>query len=95
MMHAEGLKLLIFLALGALLGLGYFGVLEWNVQLYFRNSSPLFALSIHALRFLGTATVFVTIARTGAASSLSALAGFQFVRIFAVRAKCPSPEVTS
>jgi F1F0 ATPase subunit 2 len=93
MTHNECLKLLTFLLLGSLLGLTYLGALSWNVRLYCRRSSHPVALSIHAVRFLGTAAVFVAIARTGAASLLSTLAGFQFVRIFVLRAKRLSQEV--
>jgi F1F0 ATPase subunit 2 len=93
MTHNEWLKLLTCMVLGSLLGLTYFGALSWNVQLYCRRSSSLFALSIHALRLLGTAAVFFAIARMGAASLLSTSAAFQFVRIFILRAKRPSQEV--
>lgn len=94
-MNIPVVKLLIFLAFGVVLGGACFGALKWNVQLYCGNSSTLLALSIHALRLLGTAAVFIAIARTGAASLLSALVGFQCVRILAVRAKGPAPGAMS
>ena len=94
-MNIPLVKLLLTLVLGVVLGGVCFGALEWNVQLYCGNSSTLLALSIHALRFLGTAAVFVAIARTGAASLLSALVGFQCVRVIAVRAKGPAPGAVS
>lgn len=93
MTHNEWLKLPTCLVLGSLIGLTYFGALRWNVQLYCRGSSRALALSIHAVRFLGTTAVFVAIARTGAASLLPTLAGFQFVRIFVLRVKRLSQEV--
>ena len=88
MILSEWPKPLSWLLLGSLLGLTNLGVLSWNVQLYCRRSSPGFALSIHAVRFLGTAAVLLAIARTGASSLLSALAGFQVVRIVVLHLEC-------
>ena len=87
MMREEGVKLMIFLALGALLGVAYLGALQWNVRLYCRGSSASLALMIHALRWLGAAAILVAMARAGAVPLLSAAAGFHCVRIFALGAK--------
>ncbi len=95
MMRAEGVKLMIFLALGALFGAAYLAALEWNVRLYCRGSSTPLALLIHALRLLGTAAVFVAIAQAGAAPLLAASLGFQCVRICAVGANRRSSEALS
>jgi len=95
MMCEEGLKLMIFLALGALFGAAYLGALQWNVRLYCRGSGTSFALMIHAMRLLGAAAVFVAMARAGAAPLLSAAAGFHCVRIFAVGATRWSSEALS
>jgi F1F0 ATPase subunit 2 len=86
-MNLQGLKPLLFLVLGAALGIAFFGALAWNVRLYCGNSGTRLAPLIHAMRLLGVAAVFVAIAELGAASLLSALAGFQLARIFAIRAK--------
>lgn len=95
MMREEGVKLMTFVALGALFGAAYLGALEWNVRWYCRGSSTPLALMIHALRLLGTAAVFVAIAQAGAAPLLSASAGFHCVRIFAVGARRLSSEALS
>jgi F1F0 ATPase subunit 2 len=95
MMREAGVKLMIFLALGALFGAAYLGALEWNVRLYCRGSSTPFAAMIHALRLLGAGAIFVAIAQAGAAPLLSASLGFQCVRIFAVGAKRWSSEALS
>jgi len=92
MIREEGLKLMIFLALGALFGAAYLGALQWNVRLYCRGSGTPFAAMMHALRLLGAGAIFVAIARAGAAPLLSAVAGFHCVRIFAVSAKRWSSE---
>jgi len=94
MTFTDDLKLPIFLVIGALLGLGYFGLLRWNVQLYIRNSGTPRSLSVHAVRMGGAAAAFAAIARTGAPSLLAAVAGFQLVRVLAVRGKTWPPEVT-
>lgn len=86
-MNLQGLKPLLFLVLGAALGIAFFGALAWNVRLYCGNSGTRLAPLIHAMRLLGVAAVFVGIAELGAAPLLSALAGFQLARIFAIRAK--------
>lgn len=86
-MNLHGLKPLLFLVLGAALGMAFFGALAWNVRLYCGNSGPRLAPLIHAMRLLGTVAVFVGIAELGAAPLLSALAGFQLARVFAIRAK--------
>ena len=70
-MNVQGLKVLIFLFLGAVLGVAYLGALAWDVRLYCRGSRTALALSLHTLRFLGTAAIFVPIARTGAVPLLS------------------------
>ncbi len=87
MMREEGVRLMIFLALGALLGVAYLGALRWNVRLYCRGSGAPLALIIHALRLLGAAAVLVAMAQAGAAPLLSAAAGFQCIRIFVLGAK--------
>jgi F1F0 ATPase subunit 2 len=86
-MNIHGLKPLLFLLLGAALGVAFFGALAWNVRLYCGTSATRLAPLIHALRLLGIAAVFVGIAEFGAAPLLSALAGFQLARILAIRAK--------
>jgi hypothetical protein len=87
MMREEGVKLMIFVALGALLGVAYLGALQWNVRLYCRGSGTQLALTIHALRLLGAAAALVAMAQAGAAPLLSAAAGFHCFRIFALGAK--------
>jgi F1F0 ATPase subunit 2 len=86
-MNLQGLKPLLFLVLGAALGMAFFGALAWNVRLYCGNSGTRLAPLIHAIRLLGMAAVFVGIAELGAAPLLSALAGFHLARVFAIRAK--------
>jgi hypothetical protein len=86
-MSLGGLQLLLFFALGAAFGAGYLTVLAWNVGFYCGGSSRWLAASIHLLRLLGTAGIFVAIARMGAAPLLWSLAGFQLTRIFGVGAK--------
>jgi F1F0 ATPase subunit 2 len=95
MMREESVKLMIFLALGALLGAAYLGALQWNVRLYCRGSGAPLALMIHALRLLGSAAVFVAIAQAGAAPLLSAAAGFHCMRIFALGTKRWPSETVS
>jgi len=81
------LKPLLFLALGSALGWAFFGALAWNVRLYCGNSGTRLAPLVHAMRLLGMAAVLVGIAKLGAAPLLSASAGFQLARAFAIRAK--------
>jgi F1F0 ATPase subunit 2 len=90
--NAESLTVLAYLLLGLVLGLVYFCALGWNVRLYLHGSGAPLALSFHVLRILGTAALFVPIARTGALPLLSSLAGFQLTRIFAFRARMAGPE---
>jgi F1F0 ATPase subunit 2 len=86
-MNVQFLKPLLFLVLGAVLGVAFFGALAWNVRLYCGNSGTRLAPLIHAMRLLGMAAGFAGIAELGAGPLLSALAGFQLARVFAVRAK--------
>jgi F1F0 ATPase subunit 2 len=86
-MAVQFLKPLLFLVLGAALGMAFFGALAWNVRLYCGHSGTRLTPLIHAMRLLGMAAAFAGIAEVGAAPLLSALAGFQLARLFAVRAK--------
>jgi N-ATPase, AtpR subunit len=86
-MMLDGFAISIFVVLGSLLGIGYLSALKWNVQLYCDRDRSSFALSLHAVRFLGTSAIFVLIARIGAAPLLSVFAGFQFTRILVIRAR--------
>lgn len=86
------LKLLISLIVGAVFGAAFFGALECNVRLYCWNYATRLAPVIHVMRILGVALVFVGFAKLGAAPLLSAAAGLQLARIFAVRAKRPALE---
>lgn len=86
-MNILGLKLLVCLILGAVFGVVFFSALERNVRLYCRNSATGLALLIHMARFLGMILVFVAFAKLGAAPLLSALAGFQLVRVFTVSSR--------
>lgn len=72
--------------------MAFFRALEWNVQLYSKNSGTRLALLIHATRFLGVAMVFVGFAKLGAAPLLSAWVGFQLARVFAIGAKGSASE---
>jgi hypothetical protein len=94
-MTLHSFTVLIFTGLGSLLGIGYLIALKWNVQLYCDRdrSRSLFAILLHALRFLGTSTIFVLTARIGASPLLAALAGFQLTRILVIRARVLSSTV--
>jgi N-ATPase, AtpR subunit len=93
--NPQGVRLLVFLGLGAVQGAGYLSALAWNIDLYCRGSRPRFALLIHVLRFLGGGVAFVAIARMGAVPLLSALVGFHLMRILALRMKVLSAEAVS
>lgn len=94
-MNVQGLRVIIFLALGAVLGVAYLCALKWNVRLYCDRSRMALACALHALRLLGAAALLVLAARTGAAPLLAALAGFQLARIFVIRAHAFPAEAAS
>jgi F1F0 ATPase subunit 2 len=83
----EGLTVLGFVFVGVILGLAYFRALAWNVRLYLGRSGGALGPLVHVLRIMGTAAVFVLIARSGGVPLLVTLAGFQVTRIMAVRAR--------
>jgi F1F0 ATPase subunit 2 len=73
-------SVVIFGALGGLLGATYFTALEWNVQLYTGGSGKK-ALLLHLLRFIGAVTIFTLCARAGAAPLLSSFTTFLIARM--------------
>ena len=94
-MNLLALKAPVFLALGVALGVAYFGALRWNVSLYCGGERIALALSIHILRLLAAAAIFIPVARSGLAPLLSTLAGFQLAKLLAIRARGFSSEATS
>ena len=86
-MNIAGLKLLLFLALGAAFAIAFLSALEWNVRLYCDTSGSRLAPFLHVLRWVGAALVFTAAAKSGAAPLLSVLAGFQLAKVYAVRAR--------
>ncbi len=73
--------LLVWGALGALIGFAYFATLEFNVRLYTSPHPGWAAVAAHAARFLIAAACFAAIARgAGAAALLAAFAGFLVAR---------------
>jgi hypothetical protein len=76
--------ILLYGAVGALLGIAFFSVLDWNVLLYVERGAAWKAPLVHVTRLLVTAAIFTFTARQGALPLLSTLAGFQMIRIVAV-----------
>ena len=74
------LSVVIFGALGGLLGATYFTALEWNVRLYAVGSEKK-ALLLHLLRFVGAVAIFILCARAGVAPLLSSFAAFLVARL--------------
>lgn len=72
------------MALGALVGHSFLSALRWNVALYGHGSISA-AVLVHGLRLVALAAVLVVVARTGAGALLSALIGFQTVRMATLR----------
>jgi hypothetical protein len=93
-MNFQVLRLMAFLALGAGFGAAYLIALAWNVRLYCTGWTPL-ALLLHLLRFVGTAAIFVALARTGGAPLLSSFVGFQLTRVFGCGITFPASEAAS
>lgn len=72
--------IVIFAAVGALLGAAYFIALGWNVQLYTGGSGKK-ALLLHLLRIFGAVALFTLCARAGAAPLLSSFVAFLIARM--------------
>jgi hypothetical protein len=77
-------RILVYGALGALLGIAFFSALDWNVLLYVERGAAWTAPLVHITRLLVTAAIFTFTARQGAMPVLSTLTGFQMIRIVAV-----------
>jgi hypothetical protein len=93
-MIVQTLRLMFFLALGAGLGAGYLAALACNVHLYCGRLT-LLALSIHILRWVGTAAIFVALAKRGGTPLLSSFVGFELTRMLgcAVRSRTAQEAV--
>jgi F1-F0 ATPase (N-ATPase) AtpR subunit len=78
------MRILLYGALGALLGIAFFSALDWNVMLYVERGAGWKAPLVHTTRLLLTGAIFTLAARQGAMPLLSSLAGFQMIRVAAV-----------
>ncbi len=78
------IMILIYGALGVLLGAAYFSALGWNVRLYTDEGAGWKALLLHLVRLLAAIAIFTICARQGATPLLSAFAGFLAARTVAV-----------
>jgi hypothetical protein len=76
--------ILLYGALGALLGIAFFSALDWNALLYVSRDAGWKAPLVHITRLLMTGAIFTLAARQGAMPLLSTLVGFQMIRIGAV-----------
>ena len=77
-------RILLYGALGALLGIAFFAALDWNVLLYVEPGAGWKAPLVHIARLLLAGAIFTLAARGGAMPLLATLAGFQMIRIAAV-----------
>ncbi len=78
------MRVLPYCLLGALLAVGYFSALGWNVRLYAGHGTSWSALLVHAVRVFVVGGSFTLCANQGAVPVLSSFAGFQIVRAAAV-----------
>jgi F1F0 ATPase subunit 2 len=92
MMEVVVLRILAFLALGALLASAYLAALGLNVRLYLDSGAAWIALLVHTMRLLAIAAILFLCARQGALPLLSSLVGFQIVRTAAVNQLSPGLE---
>jgi F1F0 ATPase subunit 2 len=77
-------RVLLYSALGALLGAACFSALGWNVRLYVDHGAGWSAMFVHLIRLLVIGAAFTLCARRGALPLLSNLIGFQMIRTAAV-----------
>lgn len=88
MIPLEPLRLVMALAVGGLVGAGYFGGLYLTTRRLPRTSSPhLLLLGSFVLRLLVVLGVFYLLTPWGAPAMLIALGGFLLARFFWVREK--------
>ena len=76
--------ILLYCAIGALVGAGYFSALRWNVELYVRGRFAGKAVFAHLVRLLMIAGAFTLCARQGAPALIASLIGFQLARVLVV-----------
>jgi F1F0 ATPase subunit 2 len=84
MMDLIFLRVLLYCALGTLLGISHFSALGLNVRLYVGHGAPWSALLVHLLRLLAVGAALTLCARQGAFPLLSSVVGFQMMRTAAV-----------
>jgi F1F0 ATPase subunit 2 len=78
------LRIILYAALGALIGASYFAALAWNVQLYTGHGVGWDALLLHLARLAVAVAAFALCARQGAAPLLASFAGFLAIRTISV-----------
>jgi len=88
------MRVLPYCLLGALLAVGYFSALGWNVRQYVGHGTSR-AVLIHLLRLLVVGATFTLCAHEGALPLLSGLLGFQIMRTAAVNQQRRELERTS
>jgi F1F0 ATPase subunit 2 len=77
-------RMAVYVALGALIGMVYFAALAWNVRLYTGHGAGRNALLLHLARFAVAVAAFTLCARQGAAPMLASFGGFLAIRTIAV-----------
>ncbi|MGO9263553.1 MAG: ATP synthase subunit I [Candidatus Binataceae bacterium] len=73
-----------YVALGVLIGVGYFAALGWNVRLYAGHGAGWRALLFHLSRLAVAVVAFTLCAKQGAAPLLASFAGFLAARAVSI-----------
>jgi F1F0 ATPase subunit 2 len=81
---AIGLRMVLYAALGVMIGAGYFSALAWNVRLYVDRAGGVKALFLHLVRLAVAAAAFAVCAKRGAAPMIACFVGFLAMRTISI-----------
>lgn len=77
------IDLVVFAAIGLVLGVAHFAALRWTIAAYLRGGRS--ALAWYATRMIGMALILFIVTRTGGRLVLATLGGFMVARTVIVR----------
>jgi F1F0 ATPase subunit 2 len=84
--------LMLFAAIGLVLGIVHFAALRWTIAAYLRGRRS--ALAWYVARLIGMALILFVVTRTGGRLALATLGGFMVARTVIVRRTSEQPEAS-